>query len=72
MSRNQTILLETNERITKDLVFGRVPDAFRPPAHRGPPQWRTDHKVSYLSVAASAAATRLPMPKASTTTSLTD
>ena len=24
-------LLETNERITKDLVFGRVPDAFRPP-----------------------------------------
>ena len=24
-------LLETNELITKDLVFGRVPDAFRPP-----------------------------------------
>ena len=25
-------LLEANERVTKDLVFGRVPDAFRPPA----------------------------------------
>ena len=24
-------LLETNERIKKDLAFGRVPDAFRPP-----------------------------------------
>ena len=31
--------------------------------HRGPPQWLTDHDVSYHSAAAPAVATRLPMQR---------
>ena len=51
-------MIETNEREQK-ILFGRVTDAFRPPA--GASSVVSDHKVRYLSAAASAAATRLHM-----------
>ena len=54
-------LLETNERIKKTLHLDACQKRFDP--LRGPPRSLTGHKVSYLSAAASAAATRLPMPK---------